>query len=171
MIRKHLRLKKVLLGLAFALVAAPTAQAYTGLIVDGPTTGIQSRTDARHAALLTKHAALTPQPVASEISVQPKPLSQLQIQAMRLDAMAAAYQSKSPVRSENSFGVPGPSVGGAQGPVSVATVSTAGSNGFNWDDAGIGASVAFGAALLLLLSVALGRRYYTRSDGSNLAST
>jgi hypothetical protein len=154
MIRKQFRLKRVLLGLAFALVAAPTAQAYTGLMVDGPTPGIQSQPS-----------------VASEISVQPKPLSQLQIQAMRLDAMAAAYQSKSPVRSENSFGVPGPSVGGAQGPVSVATVSTAGSNGFNWDDAGIGASVAFGAALLLLLSVALGRRYYTRSDGSNLAST
>jgi hypothetical protein len=155
MIRKHFRLKRVFLGLAFAaLVVAPTAQAYTGLMVDGPTPGVQSQRS-----------------IASEISVQPKPLSQLQIQAMRLDAMAAAYQSKSPLRSENSFGAPGPTVGGAQGPVSVATVSSAGSTSFNWDDAGIGASVAFGVALLLLLSVALGRRYHMRSDGSHLAST
>jgi hypothetical protein len=136
MIRKHFRLKRVLLGLAFALVAAPTAQAYTGLTVDGPPQGIQS--DARHAALLTRHNALSQLPIASKISVQP-----------------AAYQSK----SKNS----------AQGPVSVKSVSTAGSDGFNWNDAGIGASVAFGVALLLLLSVAIGRR--TRSDGNNLAST
>jgi hypothetical protein len=154
MIRKHFRLKRVLLGLAFAMVAAPSAQAYTGLTIDGSTPGIQSHSS-----------------IASEMSVQAQPMSQLQIQAMRLDAMAAAYQSKSPLRSENSFGVPGPSLAGAQGPVSVEAVSTAGSDGFNWNDAGIGASVAFGVALLLLLSVALGRRYYTRSDRSHLAST
>jgi hypothetical protein len=154
MIRKHFRLKKVLLGLAFAMVAAPSAQAYTGLTIDGTTPGVQSHSS-----------------IASEISVQPKPLSQLQIQAMRLDAAAVAYQSKAPLKSENSFGVPGPSLAGAQGPVSVESVSTAGSDGFNWNDAGIGASVAFGVALLLLLSVAIGRRYTTRSDGSHLAST
>ena len=151
MIRKHFRLKRVLLGLALAAVAAPAAQASTGLYVDGPTPGIQSHT------------------IASEISVQAKPLSQLQIQGMRWNAMAAAYQSQSPVRSENSFGAPGPSTGGAQGPISVQSVST--SSGFNWNDAGIGASVAFGVALLLLLSVAVGRRYYTRSGGGTLAST
>ena len=37
-------------------------------------------------------------------------------------------------------------------------------NGFNWSDAGIGASVLFGAALLLLTALALGRRYRSRFD-------
>ena len=35
-------------------------------------------------------------------------------------------------------------------------------SGFDWGDAGIGASVAFGALLLLLTVVALGRRYGPR---------
>jgi hypothetical protein len=44
-------------------------------------------------------------------------------------------------------------------------------NGFNWSDAGIGASVFFGAALLLLTAVALGRRYRSRFDRSGLATS
>jgi hypothetical protein len=141
MIRKHFRLKKVLLGLAFALVAAPSAQAYTGFTVDGTTPGIQSHTDARHAALMNRHTALA------------QPLSQLQIQGMRWNAIAAAYQSQSRVRSERSS-APAPST----------------ASGFNWNDAGVGASIAFGVALFLLLSVAFGRRYYMRS-GTGLPST
>jgi hypothetical protein len=44
-------------------------------------------------------------------------------------------------------------------------------NGFNWSDAGIGASVSFCAALLLLTAVALGRRYRSRFDHSGLATS
>ena len=44
-------------------------------------------------------------------------------------------------------------------------------NGFNWSDAGIGASVSFGAALLLLTTLALGRRYRSRFDRSGLATS
>ena len=52
------------------------------------------------------------------------------------------------------------------------SVVTAGpDDGFNWSDAGIGASVSFGAALLLLTAVALGRRYRSRFDRSGLATS
>jgi hypothetical protein len=42
---------------------------------------------------------------------------------------------------------------------------------FNWGDAGIGASVSFGAVLLLLAAVALGRGYRRRIDRSGLATS
>ena len=44
-------------------------------------------------------------------------------------------------------------------------------NGFNWSDAGIGASFVFGGALVLLTAVALGRRYRSRFDRSGLATS
>ena len=44
-------------------------------------------------------------------------------------------------------------------------------NGFNYVDAGIGASILFGAAILLLTAVALGRRYRSRFDRSGLATS
>ena len=54
---------------------------------------------------------------------------------------------------------------------SPAVVTARTANGFNWSDAGIGASVSFGAALLLLTAVALGRRYRSRFDRSGLATS
>jgi hypothetical protein len=154
MIRKHFRLKRIALGLAFAaLVVAPTAQARVAL-VDG------------HAAPVS-YTAVAHQPIASEISVQ-SGVPQLQVEGLRWQAMADAYQAQTPVRSENSFGAPGPSLAGATGPQVVAAASTT-SDGFNWSDAGIGASVAFGAALMLLMAVVLGRRFRSRPTG--LAST
>jgi len=54
---------------------------------------------------------------------------------------------------------------------SPAVVTARPNNGFNWSDAGIGASVLFGAALLLLTAVALGRRYRSRFDRSGLATS
>jgi hypothetical protein len=154
MIRKHFRLKKIALGLAFAaLIVAPTAQARVAL-VDG------------HAAPIS-YTAVEHQRIASEISVQ-SGVPQLQVEGLRWQAMADAYQAQSPVRSENSFGAPGPSLAGATGPQVLAAASTT-SDGFNWSDAGIGASVAFGAALMLLLAVVLGRRFRSRPTG--LAST
>ena len=61
-----------------------------------------------------------------------------------------------------------PSLAGATDPQVVAAASTT-SDGFNWSDAGIGASIAFGAALMLLMAVILGRRFRSRPTG--LAST
>jgi hypothetical protein len=148
MIRKHFRLKRIALGLAFAaVVVAPTAQARVAL-VDG------------HAAPVSYTAV--EHPIASEISVQ-SGVPQLQVEGLRWQAMAKAYES------------PGITAAGAAlsnakhtaYPVSVVQTTT--SDGFNWSDAGIGASVAFGAALMLLMAVILGRRFRSRPTG--LAST
>jgi hypothetical protein len=102
-------------------------------------------------------------PIASEISVQ-SGVPQLQVEGLRWQAMAKAY--------ENSPGITaaGAALSNAKHtayPVSVVQATT--SDGFNWSDAGIGASVAFGAALMLLLAVVLGRRFRSRPTG--LAST
>jgi hypothetical protein len=148
MIRKHFRLKRIALGLAFAaVVVAPTAQARVAL-VDG------------HAAPVSYTAV--EHPIASEISVQ-SGVPQLQVEGLRWQAMAKAYET------------PGITAAGAAlsnakhnaYPVSVVQATT--SDGFNWSDAGIGASVAFGAALMLLMAVVLGRRFRSRPTG--LAST
>jgi hypothetical protein len=153
MIRKHFRLKKIALGLAFAAVVVPSAQAT--VLLDG------------HPAPVS-YTAVERQPIASEISVQ-APVSQLQVEGLRWQAMANAYQAQSPVKSENGFGVPGPSLAGATGPQTVAVAASTTSDGFNWSDAGIGALVAFGTALMLLMAVVLGRRFRHRPTG--LAST
>ena len=79
MIRKHFRLKKIALGLAFAaLVVAPTAQARVAL-VDG------------HAAPIS-YTAVEHQRIASEISVQ-SGVPQLQVEGLRWQAMAKAYEN------------------------------------------------------------------------------
>jgi hypothetical protein len=146
MIRKHFRLKRIALGLAFAAVVVPSAQAT--VLLDG------------HPAPVS-YTAVASQPIASEISVQS--VSQLQVEGQRWQAMAKAYEH------------PGITAAGAAlsnakhsaYPVSVAQTTSSG--GFNWSDAGIGASVAFGAALMLLMAVILGRRFRSRPAG--LAST
>jgi hypothetical protein len=149
MIRKHFRLKRIALGLAFAaVVVAPTAQARVAL-VDG------------HAAPVS-YTAVERQPIASEISVQ-SGVPQLQVEGLRWQAMAKAYET------------PGITAAGAalsnakHNAYPVSVVQTTTSDGFNWSDAGIGASVAFGAALMLLMAIVLGRRFRSRPTG--LAST
>ncbi|MDX6413609.1 MAG: hypothetical protein QOH23_1019 [Gaiellaceae bacterium] len=51
-------------------------------------------------------------------------------------------------------------------PVPNQVVSSTDSSSFSWSDAGIGASVSFGAALLLLTAVGLGRRARSRGLAS-----
>ena len=137
MIRKHLRLKRIALGLAFAAIAAPVAQAtpYGG-------SSVSSQKD--QAVLSTEVSAYE---VVSGRTILPGGMT---------------MASSSAVRSENSFGAPGPSAAGATGPQHV--ISSTSSRTFDWSDAGIGASVAFGVALMLLMAVALGRRYRGRLD-------
>ncbi len=151
MIRKHFRLKKIALGLAFAAVAVPTAQASVPVLLDG------------HPAPVS-YSSVAQQPIASEISVQ-SGVPQLQVEGLRWQAMAKAY--------ENSPGITaaGAALSNAKHsayPVSVVQTSSS-SDGFNWSDAGIGASIAFGTALMLLMAVVLGRRFRSRPTG--LAST
>ena len=54
---------------------------------------------------------------------------------------------------------------------SPSVVTARPANGFDFSDAGIGASISFGAAILLLTAVALGRRYRSRFDRSGLATS
>ena len=54
---------------------------------------------------------------------------------------------------------------------SPSVVTARPANGFDYSDAGIGASISFGAAILLLTAVALGRRYRSRLDRSGLATS
>jgi hypothetical protein len=154
MIRKHFRLRrKIFIGLAFAtLVAAPAAQATTGFYVDG---GPAPRSDAT--------ISVSRAPIASEISVQATVPQQ---------RIASEISVQSPVAG------PGITAAGAaladaantSLPVPVAAASVSVSEGFNWSDAGIGALVAFAAALMLLTAIVLGRRYRSR-PGTGLAST
>ena len=139
MIRKHFRLKRIALGLALATaVVAPTAQA--AVYVDGPTPGVQ--------AGYIRAAAY-----------------QLKVEGMRWMAMANQYQNR-----------PGITAAGAAlanqkhtalpVPITQALTSSVSDGGFNWSDAGIGAVVSFGAALLLLTAIGLGRRSRSRGLAS-----
>ena len=138
MIRKHFRLKKIVLGLAFAAVAVPTAQARPWAYTPVPDQQIGA------AALVNAPAS---QRLASGISVKSTE-SRPGITAAGT-AIANAKHSAYPVQA--------------------AQTQAAGSGGFNWGDAGIGASISLGVALMLLMVVVLGRRYRSRPTG--LAST
>ena len=149
MIRKHFRLKRIALGLALATaVVAPTAQA--AVYVDGPTPGVQ-------AGYIR---AASHQKIASEMSVQ-SPVSQLKVEGMRWMAMANQYYRNRP--GITAAGAALANQKHSAYPVPTTQVSTTSvSDGFNWSDAGIGASISFGAALLLLTAVGLGRRSRSR---------
>ncbi|MBA3734902.1 MAG: hypothetical protein H0W90_06855 [Actinobacteria bacterium] len=151
MIRKHFRLKRIALGFALATtVAAPTAQA--AVYVDGPTPGVQ-------AGYIR---AVSHQTVRSEMSVQ-SPVSQLTVEGLRWQAMAKQYENQTGITAA------GAALANQQHsalPVPAQLATTSGSDGFNWSDAGIGASVSFGAALLLLTAVGLGRRSRSRGLAS-----
>jgi hypothetical protein len=134
MIRKHFRIRRIVLGLAFAAIAAPVAQATPH--VNGPVSGVQSEISAD--AYLTTEVA------------------PYELRGTHVVPSGMTLTPTSVVRSENTFGAPGPSAGGAVGPQSVATASA--TSTFDWDDAGIGAASAFGIALLLVTAVMLGRR-------------
>ena len=138
MFGKHFRIRRLVLGLAFAAFAAPAAQASTGYLVDGgpaPVSRVSTSVQIR-----TEHSAAT--------------ITPLQADGLRLQAIANAYtaQQAAIATSERSYGVPGPD------PSLVSQVVSSTSRGFDWRDAGVGASSAFGIALLLLIAVALGRR-------------
>jgi hypothetical protein len=152
MIRKHFRLKKIALGLAFAAFAAPSAQAYVAL--DGEPSSVSP-------------TAVAQQPIASEISVQ-SPGYQLGGTTVKLTG-AALVNAPAPVSHVTAAGTAIANAKHAAFPVPNPVVQTASSSSFNWGDAGIGALVAFGAALMLMTALVLGRRHRSRTTG--LAST
>ena len=139
MFRKHFRFRRrIFVGLAFAALAAPTAaQAQSGVFVDG-------------GPVPVSFSARTSAAITSEHSY--RGITPLQADGLRWQAMARAYQQPTQAISERSNGVKGPD------PSLVPQVVLASSDSFSWSDAGIGASTAFGVALLLVIAVALGRR-------------
>jgi hypothetical protein len=140
MLRKHFRIRRLVIGLAFAALAAPTAASATavGYFVDGGPVPVSKA--ATSTQIRTEHSASTVTPIEAV--------------SLRYAAMARAYQAQlaQQATSERSNGVPGPN------PSLVPQVTLSTSNGFDWRDAGIGASSAFGVALILVIGVALVRR-------------
>ncbi len=174
MIRKHFRLKKIALGLAFAAVVVPTAQAR--VVIDSAPVSQGTAIKLTGAALVNAPAPVSqavkltgaalvnaPAPVSQAVQA---PLSRLQVEGMRWEAMARQYESRPGITAA------GAALSNAKHtayPVPVTQTQTATSDGFNWSDAGIGALVAFGAALMLLTAFVLTRR--NRSGPTGLAST
>jgi hypothetical protein len=183
MFRKHIRFRRRLfVGLAFAALAAPTAaQAQTGLFVDGGPAPVSNVTVSSYTpSYLRYHQVgvpvasntLTPetkrflamaqatryQQQSTAISERSAPtITPLQADGMRWTAMAKRYQELQSLQptaaiSERSNGVKGPD------PSLVPQVALSTSSGFDWTDAGIGASTAFAAALLLGIALLVTRR-------------
>jgi hypothetical protein len=163
MSRKHFRIRRLVLGLAFAAFAvpvAPAAAASLSTFVDGKAAPVSFQSTATtQASYLRYHEVGFPvgtgPQIRSENAATASTVTPLQADGMRWNAMADAYLRGQPsiAVSERSNGVKGPD------PSLVPQLATATSTGFDWQDAGIGASTAFGILLLLVTGVALARRH------------
>jgi len=186
MFRKHLRFRRMVLGLAFAAVVVPVAPAGAASLstfVDNGRVAPQSNTIvlstppaylkyhevgapvaagpiARSERSYAASAQLTPE-VKRWLAMaqatryqQVATITPLQADGMRWVAMAKAYEQNQPnvAISERSNGVKGPD------PSLVPQVVLSTSSGFDWSDAGIGASTVFGAVLLLGIALFFTRR-------------
>jgi hypothetical protein len=162
MFRKHFRFRRMVLGLAFAVIAvpvAPAAAASLSTYIDG----------GRALVSITPATSYTPSylryhevgvPVAtgpeirSENAQAQSTMTGLQADGLRYTAMAQMYEQLRPTIavSERSNGVKGPD------PSLVPQIVSSTSNSFDWGDAGLGASTVFAAALLLGIGIVLTRR-------------
>lgn len=185
MFRKHLRFRRMVLGLAFAAVVVPVAPAGAvslSTFVDNGRVAPQSNTIvlstpptylkyhevgapvasgpiARSERSYAARAQLTPETkrflaMAQATRYQAATITPLQADGMRWEAMAKAYEQNQPsvAISERSNGVKGPD------PSLVPQVVLSTSSGFDWTDAGVGASTVFAAALLLGIAIFFTRR-------------
>jgi hypothetical protein len=156
MIRKHFRIRRIVLGLAFAAIAVPVAQAK-------PVNSQVGSDQPISPAQISIHGGVTPT------------LTQLEAEAQKMvNSQVGSDQPISPAQISIHGGVT-PTLtqieAEASGYREQLNASQDLSAGFDWGDAGVGASFVFGAALVLLTSVALGRRYRSRFDGTGLANT
>jgi hypothetical protein len=163
MIRKHFRLKRLVLGLAFAALLAPAAQATpyapgSGRVIERDLSVQVSPYEVRGTHVLPGGMTLsTAQGVRSENSLGNHTTS----------VGSTGVSAPSLARSENSLGSGGPNTIGATNPVIAPAISTASADVFDWSDAAIGGSIVFGVALALLTAFALARR---NRDRTRLAS-
>jgi hypothetical protein len=166
MIRKHFRFKRLILGLAVVFaIAAVTAPALPAMHVDSATGGTQASSE--------KYGPLDPWAYAViHQSTQATLPSAGKYGPLDPWAYAVIHQSKQAnVVPAGNYGPLDPWAYAVIHRSSPSVVTARSDNGFNYSDAGIGASVFFGAALLLLTAVALGRRYRSRFDRSGLATS
>jgi len=170
MFRKHFRFKRTVLGLAFATMLVPVAPAGAvslSTFVDGGPAPVSNTTVTSYQPSYLRYhevgvpVATGPQ-IRSENSLTAATITPLQADGLRWTAMAQRYEQLQPTvaTSERSNGVQGPD------PSLVPQVALATSNGFDWTDAGVGASTAFAAALLLGIGIVLMRR----NQGTGLTS-
>lgn len=180
MFRKHLRFRRRLfIGLAFAALVAPAAaQAQTGLMIDegSAVKPISIRTytpsylryhqvgvpvasntltpEAKRFLAMAQATRYQPQQSAAVSEHSARTITPLQAEGLRWQAMAKQYQQsqQSQAISERSNGVNGPD------PSLVPQVVLSTSSGFDWKDAGLGASTVFAAALLLGIALLIVRR-------------
>ena len=141
MIRKHFRIKRMILGLAVGFaIAAVTAPVVSAMRVDGATGGAQASSE--------KYGTLDP---------------------WAYNVIHRSTQTN--VAPAGKYGQLDPWAYTVIHQSSPSVVTARPDNGFNYGDAGIGASILLGAAILLLTAVALGRRYRSRFDRSGLATS
>lgn len=181
MFRKHLRFRRrIFVGLAFAALVAPAAaQAQTGVFVDGgpvpvstvsvssyqpsylryhqvgvPVASNTLTPEAKRFLAMAQATRYQPQQSAAVSEHSARTITPLQADGLRWAAMAKFYEQNQPsvAISERSNGVKGPD------PSLVPQVVLSTSNGFDWKDAGIGASTVFAAALLLGIALLITRR-------------
>jgi hypothetical protein len=163
MFRRHFRFKRMVLGLAFAAVVVPVSSASAASLstfVDGGPAPVSNVTVASYTPSYLRYHEVgfpvgTGPNIRSENAQSVATVTPLQADGLRWEAMAQRYQQLQPsvAFSERSYGVPGPD------PSLVPQVSMASTaSGFDWTDAGIGASTVFGVALLLGIGIALMRR-------------
>ena len=168
MFRKHFRIKRMVIGLAFAAFAIPVAPAgaVTGMFVDGGPAPVSTPSATVHPSYLAYHEVGFPvgtgPQVKAQIAAKAEAARALQADGLRLTAMANAYKAQQgyTARAIKADGMRWTAMAKAYGAQSKATLST--SNGFSWSDAGIGASAVFAALLLLgITSVMTRRRHHT----------
>jgi hypothetical protein len=156
--RKYFRLKKMAIGLAFAAVLVPTAQAKPVSSTPSAQTPIASETSVQSPVFVpSRHL-----PQADIQAISQAPVSEPKLSPLRYRAMERAYLNQpGTISSAGAINGAKDSVSSVSGPAVQATQA----DGFNWGDAGIGASVVFGAALILLMAAVLGRRMRSRPTG------
>ena len=163
MFRKHFRFRRRLfVGLAFAALTAPAAaQAQTGIFVDGGPVPV-STSHVSTSVARSEHSAVVGGPTElqrflafAKATEQQPTITPLQADGLRWQAMARFYQQQQANQaiSERSNGVKGPDAS------LVPQVVLSTSSGFDWKDAGIGASTVLATILLLGIALVLTRRH------------
>jgi hypothetical protein len=158
MFRMHLRFRRrIFVGLAFAALTAPAAaQAQTGFFVDGGPAPVSNvAVSSYQPSYLRYHevgASVAAGPIARSERSSVAPASTSELSRFLAMERATTQQSQSTAISERSNGVAGPD------PSLVPQIALSTSSGFDWSDAGIGASTVLAAALLLGIALFLTRR-------------